>query len=84
MTAELEGVSGQQHALAVLYPRERHGTHFTGGCVDPRVGLEGRKISSPTGIRSPDRLARSSVAIPTELPGPHNTLACLEINYQLP
>jgi hypothetical protein len=30
-----------------------------------------RKISSPTGIRSPDRPARSSVAIPTELPGPH-------------
>jgi len=25
----------------------------------------------PTGIRSPDRPARSSVAIPTELPGPH-------------
>ena len=24
----------------------------------------------PTGIRSPDRPARSSVAIPTELPGP--------------
>jgi hypothetical protein len=24
-----------------------------------------------TGIRSPDRPARSSVAIPTELPGPH-------------
>jgi len=29
-----------------------------------------RKISPPTGIRSSDRLARSSVAIPTELPGP--------------
>jgi len=25
----------------------------------------------PTGIRSPDRPARSSVTIPTELPGPH-------------
>jgi len=31
-----------------------------------------RKISPPTGIRSSDRPARSSVAIPTELPGPHN------------
>jgi len=29
-----------------------------------------RKISPPTRIRSPDRPARSSVAIPTELPGP--------------
>ena len=38
----------------------------------PRAGLDGRK-SRPTGIRSPDRPARSSVAIPTELPGPHSS-----------
>ena len=30
MTAALEGVSGQEHAQAALYPRERTGTHFTG------------------------------------------------------
>jgi hypothetical protein len=30
------------------------------------------KNLAPTGIRSPDRPARSSVAIPTELPGPCN------------
>jgi len=29
MNAALEGVSGQQHAPAALYPRERPGTHFT-------------------------------------------------------
>jgi hypothetical protein len=29
-------VSGQQHAQAALYPRERPGTHFTGGWVGPR------------------------------------------------
>jgi hypothetical protein len=40
-------VSGQQHAPAALYPRERPGTHFTGGWVGPRAGLDGRKISSP-------------------------------------
>jgi hypothetical protein len=34
----------------------------------------------PTGIRSPDRPARSSVAIPTELPGPVATQASLKIN----
>ena len=50
MTAALEGVSGQQHALAALYPRERPGTHFTGGWVGPRAGLDGRKISSPPGF----------------------------------
>jgi len=43
-------VSGQQHAPAALYPRERPGTHFTGGWVGPRAGLDGRKISSPPGF----------------------------------
>ena len=41
------GVSGQQYAPAVLYPRERPGTHCTGCWVGPRAGLDGRKISSP-------------------------------------
>jgi hypothetical protein len=40
-------------------PRERPGTHFTGGWVGPRAGLDRRKISPPTGIRSPERPARS-------------------------
>ena len=48
-------------------PGERLITHCTGGWVGPRVGLDGRKISSPPGS-IPDRPARSSVAIPTELP----------------
>ena len=51
MTAAIEvGVSGQQHAPAALYPRERPGTHFTGGWVGPRAGLDGRKILSPPGF----------------------------------
>jgi hypothetical protein len=37
--------------------------------VGPRASLDSGK-SRPTGIRSPERPARSSVAIPTELPGP--------------
>ena len=45
MTLALEEVSGQQRALAALYPRERHGTHFTGGWVDPRAGLDRLEIS---------------------------------------
>ena len=45
-------VSGQQHAPAALYPQERSGTHFTGGWVGPRTGLDGRKNLVPTGIRS--------------------------------
>jgi len=35
---------------AALYPRERPGTHFTGGWAGPRAGLDRRKISSPPGF----------------------------------
>ena len=31
----------------LLYPRERPGTHCTGGWVGPRAGLEGCGISRP-------------------------------------
>jgi len=44
------GVSGQQHAPAAFYPRERAGTHFTAGWVGHRAGLDGRKISPPPGF----------------------------------
>ena len=55
---------------AALYLRERPGTHFTGGWVGPRTGVDGRKISSPPGF-DPGPSRMQSVAIPTELPGPH-------------
>ena len=64
------GVSGQQHAPAALYPQERPGTHFTGGWVGPMAGLDGQKISSLPGF-DPGPSSPLSVAIPTELPGPH-------------
>jgi len=35
---------------AALYPRERAGTHFTGGWVGRRAGLDGWKISFPRGF----------------------------------
>ena len=37
----------QQHAPVAIYPRETPGTHFTGGWVGLRAGVDGRKISSP-------------------------------------
>ena len=37
-----------------LYPRERPGTHCTGGWVGPGAGLDRCGKSRPTGIRSPD------------------------------
>ena len=69
MTAALEG--DEWHAPASLYPRERPGTHFTGGWVGPRAGLDGYGKSLPHRDSIPDRPARSSVAIQTKLPGPH-------------
>ena len=65
-----KGVSGKQHVPAAFYPRERHGTHFTGGWVGPRADLDGRKISSSLGF-DPGPSSPQSVAIKTELPGPN-------------
>jgi len=42
-----------------LYPPEGPGTHCIGGWMGPRAGLDGAENLTPTGIRSPDRLARS-------------------------
>jgi len=81
MTAALEGgVNGQRHAPVALYPRERPGSHCTGGWAGPRAGLDGRKISSQRDS-IPDRPAYSSVAIPTELPGPqHKEVICHKLS----
>ena len=65
--------SGQQHAPATLYPRERPGTHCTGGWVGPGPVWTGEK-SRPHWDSIPDRPARSSVAIPTELPDPQQSI----------
>ena len=40
LTSALEGVTGQRHAPAGLYPRERPGTHCTRGWVSLRAGLD--------------------------------------------
>ena len=50
MTVALEGGEWSAARPSRTLPRERPGTHFTGGCVGPRAGLEGRKISSPPGF----------------------------------
>jgi len=41
------GVRGQRYAPAALYPRERPGTHCTGGWVGSRDGLKRYKKSLP-------------------------------------
>jgi hypothetical protein len=57
-----------------LYPRERPVTHCTGGLVGLRAGLDVCEKSRPTGIRSPDRPARSQSLYRLELPGPLHTI----------
>ena len=52
-------MSSQQHAPAALYAREKPGTHFTGGWVGFRAGLEGRKKPRPHRDSIPNRPARS-------------------------
>jgi hypothetical protein len=53
-----------------LYPRERPGTHCTGGWVGPRAGLDVCEKFVPTEIRSPDRPARSQSLYRLSYPGP--------------
>jgi hypothetical protein len=40
-TSALDGVSGERHVPAALYPRGKDpGTHWTGGWVGPRAGMD--------------------------------------------
>jgi hypothetical protein len=41
------GVDGQLHDPAALPPEKRPGTHFVGGWVVPRAGLDGCEKSRP-------------------------------------
>jgi len=68
MTAALEGVSGQQYAPAALYPRKDPVPILQEAGWAPGPVWTGGK-SRPHRDSIPDRPARSSVAIPTELPG---------------
>ena len=52
MTAALEGGKWSAARLGRTLPRERTGTHFTGGWVGPRAGLESAENLALTGIRS--------------------------------
>ena len=72
-------MSGQRQTSAPLYPRKKPGTHCTEGCVGPGPVWTGEENLAPTGIRFPEPPARSSVAIPTELPDP--ILFCSFYNY---
>jgi hypothetical protein len=52
-----------------LYPRERPCTHYIGGWVGPRAGLDACGNLASTGIRSPERPARSESLYRLDCPG---------------
>jgi len=55
-----------------IYPRERPGTHCTGGWMDRRDGLDGCGKSRPTGIRSPDHPGSSESLYRLRYPEPRS------------
>ena len=61
------GVGGQLHTPAALPPAERPGTHFIGGWVGPRAGLDGCEKSRPHQDSIPGPSSPYRVAMPTEL-----------------
>ena len=77
-TSALDGVVGVSPTARQPLPLERPGTHFTGGQVGPRSGLEGRKISSAPGFHHGPS-SSWSVAIPTELSA-HKSTGCIRLS----
>lgn len=61
-------VSGYLHAPADLPPEKNPDTSASLGVLDKEQSL------APTGLRTPDRPARSIVAIPTTLPSSSESL----------
>jgi hypothetical protein len=59
LTSVIERGEGQRHAPADCYPRERPGTHLQEAGWAPGPVWTGAEKLAPTGIRSPDRPARS-------------------------
>jgi hypothetical protein len=68
------GVGGHRHTLATLRPG-RPATHCIGGWVGHMAGLDGGENLASTGIRCPDRPARSESLYRLSCHGP-----CLDPN----
>jgi len=69
LTSALDEVGGQPHGPAALPSGERPGTHCIGSWVRPRASLDGFGKFAATGIRSPDRPARSKLLYRLSHPG---------------
>ena len=62
-------------------PPQRPGTQRTGGWVGPRAGLDRCGKSNPTGIRFPDRPARSQSLYQLSYTGPRKNKRMEQIPY---
>jgi hypothetical protein len=71
MTSALEGGEGSASRPGRFTPGKDPVPIVQEAGWAPGLVWTGAENLASTGIRSPDRPARSSVAIPTELPGPH-------------
>jgi hypothetical protein len=67
--------------LRPLYPRETPGTHCIGGWMGLRAGLDVCRKSRPTGIRSPDRPARSESLYRLRYSCPHVVFMLFHLVY---
>jgi hypothetical protein len=70
MTTALEGVRGQLHALAALYPRKEPVPIVQEAGWALRQVWTGAENLAPTGIRSPDRRTRSQSLYRLSYAGP--------------
>ena len=76
----LDGVGGQRHAPAVLPPGKTRYPLYRG--LGGSQGHSGRAENLvPTGIRSPDRPARSELLYRLSYPGPQGSLCGVKMNY---
>ena len=75
-----KGIRGQRHAPAATYPRERPGTHCTGGWVGLRAGLDrcGKSRLHRDSIPGPS--SPQAVAIPTQLRAHRSLFKPLQIH----
>jgi hypothetical protein len=73
------GVGGQRHAPAALPPGKRPGTH----CIRGWMGPTGAENLAHTGIRSPDRPARSESLYRLNYLDPYIYLISISILYSL-
>ena len=55
ITSAVDVMGGQGNILVALPLEKRTGTHFAGGWVGPKAGMDGCGKPYSTGIRSPDR-----------------------------